>query len=226
MRNRDHRQPNDLPIVQGQGQKAKGQDGMGVEYVVVVRDRNGKLISQTTGKGHSWVRNWIRILGQLFYNRIDTNELVSLTNTAGGSSNFVSANTAVYLKPPLTFNADAGVEVQGVRVGTSDTAFSKLDYELIARIVHGNASGQLLYGATTVEGYVETDAQAYVRIIRGFTNSSGATITVKEIGIAILNRSGTTNAYFLVCRDVLPSPQSVPDGAALTVRYKVYIAYA
>ena len=51
------------------------------------------------------------------------------------------------------------------------------------------------------------------------------TVTVKEIGIVVFNDWGSTHKYFLIIRDVLSSPSSVPDGASLTVRYRIYITY-
>jgi hypothetical protein len=65
------------------------------------------------------------------------------------------------------------------------------------------------------------------RVVRGFTNGSGGTITVKEIGLVIANqKEGLTLYNFLMARDVLGSPQDVPDGSTLTIRYRIYVSYA
>jgi len=114
-------------------------------------------------------------------------------------------------------------------VGGSDAVFSKNDYSLGSKISHGTGSGQLLYGASTFETVTDTDTTSYFRITRVFTNNSGASVTVKEIGIVIMHSivsdSTSYTAYFLIVRDVLTSPSSVPDGATLTVRYKIQISY-
>jgi hypothetical protein len=59
---------------------------------------------------------------------------------------------------------------------------------------------------------------------RTFTNNSGATITVKEVGLLVKKQDSTgVSRSWLAARDVLPSPVDVPDGATLTIRYVVKI---
>jgi uncharacterized membrane protein YczE len=76
----------------------------------------------------------------------------------------------------------------------------------------------------TVEDTDGTPPDTTFRVIRTFTNNTSSPITVYEIGLAIANAyniGGTTiyTYYFLIARDVLSSPQTIPAGATLTVRY-------
>jgi len=198
-----------------------------LDYDVEVRDKNGKLVSKCKGKNDAFVKNYIRMLRTML---LCTDALadvkVSLPNTSNVPTDFECNRTAGMTLIQLAGNSGSTVEAFGVRIGTSDTAFGRDQYELIARIVHGTGAGQMLYGATTVEDYTDEDSVTRFRIIRAFTNSSGGAITVKEIGIAICNFVAGAKRYFLIARDVLPSPQVVPDGNTITIRYRLFISYA
>lgn len=195
---------------------------IGLEYELEIRDKQGKLISKTRRESHSFVRNFIRML-KIFFGRIESE---SLPNTAGGTSPFYGYTPSCLICIAMSVNAGSGSEAYGIRVGTSSQAFSREDYELIERITHGTGEGQLLYGATMVEEYAETDSEAYFRFTRTFTNNSGSAVTVREIGVAIRQKIGNNNYYFLIARDVLDTPQEIPDGATLTVRYRILITYS
>jgi len=199
---------------------------MQVRYDVEVRDRNGKLISKTSGFSRSFLRLWIRMLRTMMNARgygTDTGE--TLTNTAGSGVTFRSARSTAEAYGLLGVRAVSADSAYGTMVGTSDVAFDKTHYGLQAKIAHGGGANQLLYGEVTVEDYFEWNSNARFRVIRAFSNTGGVTVTVKEIGIALWNQTGSLSNYFMVCRDVLASPQSVPDGATLTVRYSIYITY-
>jgi hypothetical protein len=185
-------------------------------YELELRDKNGSLLKRTKRVAHSFVRNWIRMLRGL-------SSLVNptLTDASGVSRTFYTYNNSYAV---IDLNAGSGIADYGVQVGTSDVAFDKTHYSLQGKIAHGSGSGQLLYGATTVEEYTEVDTKAQFRTVRVFTNSSGSPITVKEIGIVVRNYA-TAVYYFLAARDVI-TPQTVPDGATLTIRYTLYYNYS
>ncbi|GAI73856.1 unnamed protein product, partial [marine sediment metagenome] len=57
-------------------------------------------------------------------------------------------------------------------------------------------------------------------VTRTFTNSSGGSITVREIGIYCFSTdTGAIARYFCIVRDVLATPQAVGNGEILTVQY-------
>jgi hypothetical protein len=184
-----------------------------------VRDKNGKLIQKGKFPAKSWVGNIIRLLNMLWKPWASTSSatiyyisppsvLLDTSNTArgivigtGGSGNFGGA-------------APAGDTSAGILLGTSDTPVSLAQYNLLGLIPNGTGSGQLSYGATVVED-LTIGATYYFRIIRTFTNNSGASITVREIGLFL-----KPHIYsYMFARDVPPSPITVPDGSTLTVRY-------
>jgi hypothetical protein len=193
-----------------------------IEYEV--RDKNGKLLSKGKFPAKSWVGNIIALLSCIIstwaqttsnYSASSRSDLIDTSNSArslllgGGTSTSVVGG-----------NAPAGTADSGIVVGTSDTPVSLGQYNLQSPIAHGTGSGQLSYGAITVESLVK-DTAWYFRVIRTFTNNSGASITVKEIGLFVrFGMFGGPN-YFscMLARDVPSTPITIPSGSTLTVRY-------
>jgi hypothetical protein len=118
-------------------------------------------------------------------------------------------------------NATSGVDTYGVVVGTGTTAVAIDDYNLATKIAHGTGSGQLQYGAVTINAPQISGNDCYCEVIRGFTNGSGATITVAEIGLVF--RYEGQAWYWLMVRDVFSSAFDVLDTKTLTVTYKVKV---
>jgi hypothetical protein len=199
---------------------------IGLEYEIEVRDKNGKLLSSERGKAHSWVRNFIQILKCLLDVSDGGSSTVSLTDTSDNSNTFTGAVAAGVIHTPIGIHAIVTIDTYGIQVGTSDTAVSRTQNKLQAKISHGDGAGQLEYGEVHVDNYVETDSQAYLLTYRTFHNGSGNLITVKEIGIIIDNRTAGNSYFFMVARDVLGTPHDVPNGADMTVKYKLTISYS
>ena len=189
-----------------------------IEYEV--RDKNGKLIEKGKFPAKSWVGNIVRLLNALW--KVWT----SVTTTSGKyayNTPSVLLDTTNTARPLKLYGDNAGTfggaaptgdTSAGILVGTSDTPVSLGQYNLLGLITHGTGTGQLSYGATVVED-LTTDTTYLFRIIRTFTNNSGASITVREIGLFLK----PTAQSFMFARDVPPSPITVPNGSTLTVRY-------
>lgn len=203
---------------------------MGLEYEVEVRDKNGKLISKQKGESHSWLKQWLQILKGEFATRHNAsvgNGNVSINTESGSAVTYPHHQYAQYYTYNLNLSTlgDAGDVTQGIIVGAGDTPNSLTTYALASKIGHGTSSGQLLYGAESIEDVINPSGMDLsFRITRVFTNNSGASVTVKELGILVKKiNSGAASCSFLIVRDVLPSPSSIPDGATMTVRYTVKI---
>jgi hypothetical protein len=185
-----------------------------------VRDKNGKLLQKGKFPAKSWVGNLIRLLNMLWdvwasittaYNFYCYSQKSLLLDTTGTARSF-GINTGA--TGSFGGEAPAGDTSAGILVGTSDSPVSLAQYNLLGLITHGTGSGQLSYGATVVED-LTIDTTYYFRIIRTFTNNSGASITVREIGLFLK----LTTQSFMFARDVPTSPITIPNGSTLTVRY-------
>jgi len=194
-------------------------------YELEVRDKNGNLISKRTGRSKSLVRNFALMLRGLMAGNLGGvisgstwNSKVTVTATDGSTFNYPSMTSS-----PDDMNADSAMEASalertdeyGVVVGTGSTAVTRDDYKLESQIPDGFADGQMVHGKTTVEDVDGDPPSSVFRIIRTFTNEGSTTITIYEIGLIVKAQ----DHYVLIARDVLDTPQDVPAGATLTVRY-------
>jgi hypothetical protein len=157
------------------------------EVEVEVKDKDGKIIFKKRMRSKSFVAHFLQILRIQAYAYPGTNSgtfytaLVTapLKDHSGSSIQYViyspsSGEQSYY----LNVNAPTGDSNYGIRVGSGSTTPTANDYNLANPIAHGTGSGQLMYGATTVETVViENDSKTSFRIIRTFSNSSGATVT-------------------------------------------------
>jgi hypothetical protein len=201
-----------------------------IAWDLEVRDRNGKLISRKKAPARSWLKAFIVMLKGEFATRHGTttgNANVSVVDETGTARTYplhiATSYSPYYMN--LSTLGDAGDVTQGIIVGTSDTPNTLTTYALGGKISHGSGSGQLVYGAETLEDVTNPSGNdLQFRITRTFTNNSGSTITVKEVGLLVKKYDASISSKsFLVARDVLPSPVDVPDGATLTIRYVVKI---
>jgi hypothetical protein len=116
----------------------------------------------------------------------------------------------------------------GIQIGTGTTAPSITDTRLSQLITNGTGVGQMQYGGVNVTGPVTntTNNTGYITITRTFTNNSGASITVSEVGLVAY--SGTlglaSNQYYLIIYDLLPTPITVPNGSSLSISYEIQVA--
>ena len=119
-------------------------------------------------------------------------------------------------------NGAAGNDGYGIFVGTGTTAVTIDDYNLAAKIAHGTGSGQLQYGDTTFTVPTKSGNDYYTEVIRGFTNISGATITVAEVGLVYEYETQTTYRW-LGWREVLGTAVGVDNNKTLTVTYRIKV---
>ena len=213
-----------------------------VEYELEVRDRHGRLIERREGESRSLLRNFIAALRAIMKGKPVTSGSTSRT-TGGATDTVLDLNgTEVEIYGgyrygndlygggwPMATNAPDDDDSYGIVVGKSSVAVAPDDYSLGDKIPHGTDVGQLDYGSHVFEEKAVEGNVSYFKVSRTFTNLSGQSIEVREIGIIAWNywryeSSVTKNVKFLILRDVLDSPVSVPDGATLTVRYKFKVA--
>ena len=191
-------------------QKLKSELDLGLKYDIELelRDKDGKLIKKWVQKGRSWVK-WFLFLLYIYM----AQSSFTITKTDGSSA---SQSPAVGM---LNIAAGWGNDTGGIVVGTSDLAYSIEQYKLDSKISHGNGSGQLLYGVTTIDDVTPMTNGYRIFVSRVFNNNSGASVIVKEVGIY-----GGPPVMF--ARDVLTAPVEVQNLQSLTVRYSIYFTYA
>jgi len=200
-----------------------------IYWELEVKDKNGKVISKNRVAAKSWLKAFIAMLKGHFG---------ASQNAHSGNANSTivdeqnNSRACPYVTGSSIYgigcSALAGVTSESIIVGSGNTANTITTYALTTKIAHGTGANQLLYGASSIEDVTNPSGNdLQFRITRVFTNNSGSTITVKEIGI-LMQEAVTGGSFypFLAARDVLPSPTDVPDGATLTIRYVVKITVA
>jgi len=145
-----------------------------------------------------------------------------MTNTAGNGVSVDGASGGT-----MAVNAASGNTAYGIVIGSGATAGSTPSptlYNLVAEIPQGTSSGQIEYGAVSVSSVSQSGQTTSFTISRSFTNVSGATLTVTEIGIVVLMTGWNMGAYasgtyFLIAYDIPSSAISVQNGQTLTITY-------
>jgi hypothetical protein len=203
-----------------------------------VHDKDGKLVFDDRQRGHSWTRNFYNTLLAFIaqYGGTATDNFGAGYVTAKQTGGAVSyTERAVYLGDYEILNHGiteaAATGNFGVKVGTSDTAFSPEQYALGAAITNGVGAGQLAHIAMgkTLANYDNTPgAEKWIATsIRVFNNNSGSLITIKETALywhgtvfqgALLN--------WMWERSVLSPAVDVPNGAQLTVTYEISMDFS
>lgn len=191
-----------------------------LQYEVEVRDKNGKLLSKEKRESKSALTAWVKWFATFLAAAYAGSGASQSINDTGNTGRTVP-NTASLAGNGYHggFMCGAGVSTYGIVVGSGTGAVTAADYTL-TQITHGTGGSQLVHNAQSIEAVGVVGLVSSVRSTRTFTNNGGATVTVYEIGWYWEQMdSGAAARFFCAVRDLLASPQSVPVGATLTVRY-------
>jgi len=178
------------------------------------RDRNGRLLWKHRQKSKSYVIAYFRHL-----------EAMYIRGDASGTCQDTTNNARTIRCTPATayqgyINAPAGIILYGIVVGTGVGAVAPTNYQLGTIINHGAGAGQLNYGAVAIGAATTTATQSLLTAIRSFTNSSGAAITINEIGVyAACSDSAPALRYFCFIRDVVVPGRVINNLATATATY-------
>lgn len=185
----------------------------GVQLLVraVVRDLDGKVISDTGQKpSKSFVIQFLEFIKAAF-DAVTT----AATDKTGTERTIYRSTYAPYNSFQL-YSA-ANEYINGIVVGTGDTAVTNTDYRLVNQLEEGATAGKITHGISSFGSPAVVGANVDMNITRSFTNNTGSTITVKEAGIYV--KSYYLAWYsFCIIRDVI-GPILVPDKCSLTVIY-------
>jgi len=187
--------------------KKKYEGACALFYDYEIRNKEGKLIKkQKLTESKSFVKAFIQILAL---------NIGSLTISIIDTGNIVRTMTATRT---CDMTGSANLSTKGLVVGSGLNAVTINDYQLQTKIAHGITAGTLQYGASTVALPSFTTTTGTIIVTRVFSNGSGNTITINEIGIyAFCNNS---SRYFCVARDI-PTPIVLANGEQLTLNYTI-----
>jgi hypothetical protein len=187
-------------------------------------DPEGNPVLYYEDKSRSYVRNFYNLV--ILHNIIAFGRISSFPSVQGyatGKLSFKRIDNSVIHSVTWyrSFVANAGETGRGIVVGSSNQAESIDDFKLISIINHGTGAGRLSYQAMqnpTVSWNSQTKRFS-ARYTRYFSNQSGGTITVAEVGIYAYFTYASSDETFCIIRDVLSQPINIPNSYDLKVEY-------
>jgi len=205
-------------------------------------EKDGKIIQQGKQPMRSLLANYIKLLyGLVLAPGIYPGKSGAATSTTITKPDGTSASipTEWYGASsgggtPMACNAPDNDSSYGIVVGNGTKSVAISDYALASQIAHGTGAGQLDYNVSTISFSVDTSVSPAVGKIvlsRTFTNSSGATINITEVGIIARNYwkdniPTILDTKFLIMRDLLAQTYQVPNGATANVIITIKVVLA
>jgi hypothetical protein len=193
---------------------------------IIVRDKDGKVIKRYKQKSHSPTSNFIGMMLPLtYYNTTGSKwQMITSSNSTYNYYQSLTGNFFGIGYPNSNYSTVGGVI--NILVGNGLISNPYNAYYLASPIANGSGATQLVYGSITFpSGITISGSKAYFVISQSYTNSSGNTITITEVGIYISfspNAStitpGTT-LNILTWYDVLSSAISISNGQSATIYY-------
>jgi hypothetical protein len=187
---------------------------------IKVINEKGKCIYYRRYRSRSFVINF---LNGIFANL--SGQFITIINTSGSSYSAEPIDSIIVADTSNDNN-------YGIQIGTGTTAPSITDTRLSQLITNGTGAGQMQYGGVNVTGPVTNTSNntGYITITRTFTNNSGASITVSEVGLVAYSGGYRTasatqsSQFYLIIHDLLPTPITVPNGSSLSISYEIQVA--
>lgn len=178
---------------------------------IVLLDKDGKKkYDSELRMGKCFTYNMAGILIVLLNDLIATNFYYKVTD-----GNWRTAPTKnQWDASPSMFRVDSTDE--GIQVGTDDTFPTGWKNLVLPGVIpNGSGVGELTQGSMVIGTAAIIDGNVDWDMYRDFTNNSGATITVKEIGIYCQNQSYS----MLIARDILDAAVDVLNTDVLRTYY-------
>jgi len=225
----------------------KLHNNIDVKITVTVKDKNGKIIKVHKQRSHSFVSNFLAILAST----LACSYSQSISTTYGYYFRITNGEYAQYspqyyaLDVMFDLNDSANDSTYGIVVGTGTTPPTPNDYNLESQISNGTGSNQLQYGAHNISpAPTSTSSSNYYfsssipssgllpvsgnttswQISRTFTNNSGASITVSEVGLISEIYGGSTTYFVLLAHDLLSSAITIPNGGVMAITYTISVS--
>jgi hypothetical protein len=181
---------------------------MTLEYRLTVRRPDGSTRTATEGTAESFLLQYLEIQRAGF-----TSSTQSGVTDTSGTDRTVKRPTNTS-GPFLELNAGSGVKDRGLVIGSGTAAVSISDFQMDTPL-----TASVGYSATDIQAVQTSPPDATIAIQRDFTNNTGSTSTVTEVGaIVSTTTQNSTTTPFLIVRDTIPSTD-VGDNETASLEY-------
>jgi hypothetical protein len=202
-----------------------------------VKMPDGKVVHHHKQRSHSWIRNAYNVM----FSALAGVDVLDNTYTAGKMSIKIPAGTIYGLANPVTqyqgnfslllegtgYRASAATITNGIVVGyDTTTAESFEDYTLINPILEGITNdGHHLNFILSQPYVISWSAPTMsVALVRFMNNNSGGNVVVGEVGLIENGYINTIKAW-MMARDHLGAPVTIPNTGQLKVTYTIQLVY-
>jgi len=192
---------------------------LSARYRVVVHDPEGRIKYIEEAPSKSFILNFLYWWWLCL--ELDESDSISVVNTSG-------QQTTQTLSQPMGWTgvwSSASSPYSGIQVGSGTSAPSASSPYLESLILSGTGPGQLSYGTVSVTSPSLSSNPGTMQISNTFTNNSGGTVTIGEIGLAIQANNGISDVHLaaLIIHDVLSSAVNVANGGKVTITYTMEV---
>lgn len=165
----------------------------------------GRLIKRFPWKkANSLLCQFIQVL------QIQASQVAINIKRTDGTTSANSISTAAFRLNAAAVNAD-----WGMIIGTGTTAVTMTDFALETRVFTNIVFGIVSFAAENPDV-----ATWRLAIARTFLNNTGASLGIREVGLASVDQPGTK--YILVDRSLYSV--DVPNGVTVTMTYRITIS--
>jgi hypothetical protein len=202
------------------------QKSFNVYLTIIVRDKEGNVIKRYKQKSHSPTSNFIGIMMPATYYATTGNDWTYITTSNSTFSYGIGMSCPCFgiIYPNNTTQHND--YIVNILVGSGSQSNPYNAYNLNAPISNGSGTGKLIYSTpNTPTSIAINGSQAYFIVSQSYTNQSGGTVNITEVGIVInlyANGVGGSVNYtgqVLVWYDVLSSPISIDNGQQVVIYY-------
>lgn len=193
--------------------------GIRTYYRLTVTDtKTGKVVRRTHRRRS---RSLLKAYAQHIYSAWGLTNPTVIDTSGANKTLAAPADSASQL---FQIISAAGSDAKGIVVGTGTAAVDISDYALGTLIAHGGGATQLNYGefayATQFGALVTGATSSSFTFSRAFSNTSGATITITEVGVYCLDVDLVPALFYsALVRDLVSGGVAVGDGQSVTVEY-------
>lgn len=162
-----------------------------------------------------WTKQWAQHVRANFLETLAGTSGVKDTSGVNRELQIITGTAGVKM---AECDSGAGDTDYGPVAGTSLTPARVTDFKLGSLTTHGTSIGQLEYGAASVSILDDSGTTFDMQITRTVTNSSGADLTIREVGLIGRTTVSGTLRYFLLARQT--TSVTITNGTSRTLRFR------